>query len=484
MDLSRYLSQVQAFLNKENGLRLADLLYIRGGHAHHLLDTALEYRPDDLERECRDKIDQQLWDDITLLHIRVLISRGLNDYPSAYTEQAALVQSFLRTFPTLTRWSLPILYTIHNDLWLLANEADEQLKIKGEKGGKLEDAARNINKAFTACITDRWDGTFDLGNENLLSFLRSLDLSTRSTHLRSRRPILLFALVKTQPPSPHPQLKQQNLCKNVLRAVRASDLPGVEQFPKSHRVTYRYYLGVLNFLEEDYKKAEAELMVAFKECHSRAKKNKEWVSSVVHHLTYSPPKLKIPFITHPSLPSLPSYAFTGRSSTSFSRPSSSAACFPRALSSTASHVSVHFTTRSSWQPARETSRSLTVASRAPNGPSWQGELTLLLRGRESLWSGCCFEKCELKSRHPDLNILTRLCHSFNLMDRTTKLPVSVFQQALAFVGMNIDLAEVECMLANMIYKGYIKGYLSHEKMFLVLSSKDPFPSFKEVNGLG
>lgn len=56
------------------------------------------------------------------------------------------------------------------------------------------------------------------------------------------------------------QLKQQNLCKNVLRAVRASaDLPGVEQFPKAHRVTYRYYLGVLNFLEEDYKKVRLEV---------------------------------------------------------------------------------------------------------------------------------------------------------------------------------------------------------------------------------
>ncbi|RUP44310.1 hypothetical protein BC936DRAFT_149653 [Jimgerdemannia flammicorona] len=404
MDLSRYLSQVQAFLNKENGLRLADLLYIRGGHAHHLLDTALEYRPDDLERECRDKIDQQLWDDITLLHIRVLISRGLNDYPSAYTEQAALVQSFLRTFPTLTRWSLPILYTIHNDLWLLANEADEQLKIKGEKGGKLEDAARNINKAFTACITDR---------------------GPLSTSRKWGTYYIINLLFKT-----YFRLKQQNLCKNVLRAVRASDLPGVEQFPKSHRVTYRYYLGVLNFLEEDYKKAEAELMVAFKECHSRAKKNKE---QILHFLL---PTLLVRGV-------LPSRALLDR--------------FPRL--------------GTLYDP-------LVLAARAGNVKEFDRGLA---RAERPLVARGTYLTVE-RARVVVVRVLFRKV--FNLMDRTTKLPVSVFQQALAFVGMNIDLAEVECMLANMIYKGYIKGYLSHEKLFLVLSSKDPFPSFKEVNGLG
>jgi hypothetical protein len=50
-------------------------------------------------------------------------------------------------------------------------------------------------------------------------------------------------------------------------------------------------------------------------------------------------------------------------------------------------------------------------------------------------------------------------------------------------GMNMreedgDMFEpryVECMLANMVDKGLIKGYLSHEKQMVVLSAKDPFP---------
>jgi hypothetical protein len=41
---------------------------------------------------------------------------------------------------------------------------------------------------------------------------------------------------------------------------------------------------------------------------------------------------------------------------------------------------------------------------------------------------------------------------------------------------DIDLDEVECILASLIYQNYVKGYLSHSKHKLVLSRKVPFPS--------
>ena len=39
----------------------------------------------------------------------------------------------------------------------------------------------------------------------------------------------------------------------------------------------------------------------------------------------------------------------------------------------------------------------------------------------------------------------------------------------------MEATEIECILANMIYKGYIRGYIAHEKGVLVLSKRDPFP---------
>jgi hypothetical protein len=51
------------------------------------------------------------------------------------------------------------------------------------------------------------------------------------------------------------QLKAISLSKNVVRSIEAqSDLPPFQQYPRAHRVTYKYYLGVLSFLQEDYAK--------------------------------------------------------------------------------------------------------------------------------------------------------------------------------------------------------------------------------------
>jgi hypothetical protein len=43
----------------------------------------------------------------------------------------------------------------------------------------------------------------------------------------------------------------------------------------------------------------------------------------------------------------------------------------------------------------------------------------------------------------------------------------------------MDLDELECLIANQIFLGYIKGYISHEKRLLVLGKVDPFPLNQE-----
>ena len=49
-------------------------------------------------------------------------------------------------------------------------------------------------------------------------------------------------------------------------------------------------------------------------------------------------------------------------------------------------------------------------------------------------------------------------------------------KAFKWLGVPIDLDEMECILANLIFKRYIKGYLSHAMRTLVLSKRDPFPT--------
>jgi hypothetical protein len=50
------------------------------------------------------------------------------------------------------------------------------------------------------------------------------------------------------------KLNSISLSKNILKAIQAyrGDMPGLEAFPMAHQVTFKYYIGVIQFLEEDY----------------------------------------------------------------------------------------------------------------------------------------------------------------------------------------------------------------------------------------
>jgi hypothetical protein len=57
----------------------------------------------------------------------------------------------------------------------------------------------------------------------------------------------------------------------------------------------------------------------------------------------------------------------------------------------------------------------------------------------------------------------------------TRIPISMFHMALSVSGIEVPEEEAECLVANMIYKGFMRGYLSHEKQMVVLSSVSAFP---------
>ncbi|KAL9588094.1 MAG: hypothetical protein Q9203_003090 [Teloschistes exilis] len=69
----------------------------------------------------------------------------------------------------------------------------------------------------------------------------------------------------------------EDAARNILRALQATkaDLPPIERFPKSHIVTFKYYVGVIHFLDEEYVRAEQSLTEAFHMCHKNAHRNKE-----------------------------------------------------------------------------------------------------------------------------------------------------------------------------------------------------------------
>jgi COP9 signalosome complex subunit 12 len=50
------------------------------------------------------------------------------------------------------------------------------------------------------------------------------------------------------------KLNAAGLSKNILKVLTAGrgDMPSLDKFPKSQQVTFKYYEGVLSFLEENY----------------------------------------------------------------------------------------------------------------------------------------------------------------------------------------------------------------------------------------
>lgn len=60
------------------------------------------------------------------------------------------------------------------------------------------------------------------------------------------------------------QINSVSLTKNLLRAISAQsdDIPPLETYPKSHIVTFKYYLGIIHFLDENYTEVCIDPMAA------------------------------------------------------------------------------------------------------------------------------------------------------------------------------------------------------------------------------
>ena len=72
-------------------------------------------------------------------------------------------------------------------------------------------------------------------------------------------------------------------------------------------------------------------------------------------------------------------------------------------------------------------------------------------------------------------VYRNLFKRFHLISSSTRLSIGAIEAVLRWMGLDTDMDEVECILANLIYQAKVKGYLSHQKRVLVISKADPFP---------
>ncbi len=72
---------------------------------------------------------------------------------------------------------------------------------------------------------------------------------------------------------------------------------------------------------------------------------------------------------------------------------------------------------------------------------------------------------------------------------TNKLRFSVLAAALSSPGVGhpsypVDVDELECLLATLVHKRLVKGYISHRPPFLVIANEKAFPSITSLAGGG
>jgi len=208
-------------------------------------------------------------------------------------------------------------------------------------------------------------------------------------------------------------------------------MPPVEAFPMSHIVTFKYYVGVILFLEENYIKAEENLTYAWELCHRDAQHNKELI------LTYLIPCRLLTAHVLPTAQLLSRY------------------------------------------PGLQ--QLFSQLCKCIKHGDLAGFDEALIAGENEFVRRRIYLTLE-RGRDVALRNLLRKVYLAGGFEETkdganpvrrTRVPVAEFAAAIRLGSKTqdqaVDLDEVECLLANMIYKNLVKGYISRDRGIVVLS---------------
>ncbi|KAG6850189.1 hypothetical protein H0H93_016617 [Arthromyces matolae] len=411
MDMMSYMTQLNDTIIAENGPNLAYLLRPTSPHAKDLLK---EFRnPVRPMFRLYEGSMQSPWDEIAIQYVLTCGHIAKRRHGEAFKEHSQLVSLFFRFFTENRGWTLPALFSILRDLRDLAFDADHHAKYNNQKSECMEEAARTIAKAFGNCMTDRTSPP-DQSRKWGIYYVVGLVLKC------------------------YFKVKRISLSKNILRALDANtDIPALSLYPRSHqvrsfhlddvlladfvKVTYRYYLGMISFLNEDYAKSEQELTLAFYNCHTKAHGNQQRI------LTYLIP-LRILKGHLPSPELLQRFPILNELYSPFIKA-----------------IQVGNLAGFDWALEK-----------------YERELVDL-----NLW--LTLEKAR------ELCVRGLFRRVWVATEKSTRIPVSMFTSSLNISGIESSSEEAECLVANMIYKGYMRGYISHEKQMVVLAQTNAFP---------
>uniref|UniRef100_A0A0R3WQV8 CSN12-like protein n=1 Tax=Hydatigena taeniaeformis TaxID=6205 RepID=A0A0R3WQV8_HYDTA len=214
------------------------------------------------------------------------------------------------------------------------------------------------------------------------------------------------------------QINKLNLCKPIIRAIENVNIDA--HFSIAQRVTYNYYVGRKAMFDGDLKMANTCLTFAFERCLASNKANKRLI------LIYLiPVRMLLGILPYNAL--LQKYKL-------------------------------------------EEFEGISNAVKIGNLRKLNEEL----ERNEAFFISCgiylILEKLKMITYR---NLFKRIAGIL----KTHLLPVPAFTETLKKMGVeDIDADETECILANLVFEGKIKGYLAHQQQKLVVSKIQPFPS--------
>ena len=221
-------------------------------------------------------------------------------------------------------------------------------------------------------------------------------------------------------------------CKPLTKILEGPGYPKLDAFPISQYVTYRYYTGRLHIFDGNYAEAEKDLEVCFQRCIASATRNKRKALMFL-----VPAKLmrgKIP---------------------------------PKQLLS-----------KYGLQEYQGISEAVRTGNLAQYNDAFvkhealfrKRGLYLLLEKLKWLVYRTLFKRCYL--------IKTQ-----NGSKGPPVIPLDVLGQGLALCKVEMEMEEIECIVANLVFQKYIRGYMAHkkDKTFLILSKNNPFPKLSDVS---
>ena len=417
--LSEYLSKVRTAVTRRNGTQVAALLDVtelaqgnvaakqgagkkkKGNLVLKDLNELKSLSEAQVEAKCGGalgSLDSSFGDVILACALCAKFLKS-GDPIEAYDRLVMGVQPFIDLFRAEEEtWVVNPLHGMVANIRIVAEVADEALKLKGERPEKLENAGNHLMSCFAAA--NRPQGNPD----KRLATLRIVNSLFR----------IYF------------KLNTLRNCKYLVRVVDTKKFVAFSNFVAGDRVTYKYFVGRLAVFDENFEDAERHLTYAFGHCHPTHVKNRRLI------LKYLVP-VKI-LVTQ----SLPSDLLLTRYDLQ------------------------------SWYAG--------IKRAIKTGSVREFEKALNERMEDYVEAGIFLLIEKLRVRvYRRLLKRTQIIHGLFKPDKAVQVPLKYFVRALQWEGYACDLDEVECIVANQIYNGYVKGYISHKSGVVVLSKKDPFP---------